>query len=121
METNPIVSINKQLLEIRNALTRIQTKLVSIESLMNNTLKPNQETQELFTTLQVREPTLTEFIYALNTYLVTQGCVDAQLQITPNDYIKTLFAITDKISYANILHLLLLKLKIDMNRIGQYV
>ena len=118
---DPVQTVFESLLEIRASVNRIQTKLESIETLLDSTLKPTEETQDFFTTLQVKEPTLTDLFYALNTYLVDQGCVDTNLQITPNEYLKTLFTITDQVSYANLLQLLLLKLKIDITRMNLYI
>lgn len=120
-ESDPVQTVFENLLEIRATVSRVQSRLDSIESLMDFSIKPTEDTREFFTTLQVKEPTFTELLYALNTYLVQQRCVDAQLEITPNDYMKAVFAITDKISYANLLQLLILKLKIDITRMNLYV
>ena len=117
----PVQTIVEQLTEIRVVLQKVQTRLLSIESQIDSGIKLPEELQELFTTLEVKQPSFTDLLYALNTYLVQQQCVDAQLQITPNDYMKAVFAITEKLSYAKLIQLLILKLKIDMSRINQYV
>lgn len=117
----PVQTIVEQLTEIRVTLQQVQTRLLTIESQIDSGIKLPEEMQEMFTTLEVKQPSFTELLYALNTYLVQQRCVDAQLEITPNDYMKAVFAITDKISYANLLQLLILKLKIDITRMNLYV
>lgn len=117
----PVQTIVEQLTEIRVTLQQVQTRLLTIESQIDSGIKLPEEMQEMFTTLEVKQPSFTELLYALNTYLVQQRCVDAQLEITPNDYMKAVFTITDKISYANLLQLLILKLKIDITRMNLYV
>ena len=131
----PVQTVVEQLTEIRGVLQQVQTRLLSIESQIDSGIKLPEDTkvkttvltlascgmQELFTTLEVKQPSFTDLLCALNTYLVQQRCVDAQLEITPNDYMKAVFAITDKISYANLLQLLILKLKIDITRMNLYV
>ena len=119
--TRPVQTVVEQLTEIRVVLQQVQSRLLAIESQIDSGIKLPEDMQELFTTLEVKEPSFTDLLYALNTYLVQQRCVDAQLEITPNDYMKAVFAITDKISYANLLQLLILKLKIDITRMNLYV
>jgi len=117
----PVQTVVEQLTEIRVVLQQVETRFLAIESQIESGIKLPEDMQGLFTSLQVKEPTLTELLCAMNTFLVKEGCVDAHLQITPNDYMKTLFTITDKISYANLIQLLILKLKIDITRMNLYV
>jgi hypothetical protein len=102
--------IINDLSKIESIVSNIERSLLKIRDSADRSLKVSPQLQELFTTLELVDPSLDELLSRLNTYLVEHARIDSKLNITP---IIPILEITETLPYSSFLKIILSNIKID--------